>query len=196
MKVTSEVLKDYVFGELGAAERQAVETAIAADGALRDELARLQLTQSALFSLREEELPRRIAFVSDKVFAPKWWQVWLQSGPRMAFASAALLAGAIVFHGAMQPAAGPAAAPVAAVDQARIEQRITEEVSRALPVALEQAERKHQMQLAAAIKDAEGKYRRMRQDDQMAMEASYSLFREKQAAMLVSYAQRAAGGGQ
>ena len=94
MNVTPEVLKDYVFGELNAAERRAVETAAAADSALRDELVRLQLTQSALFSLRDEELPRRIAFVSDKVFEPTWWQVWLHSGPRLGFASAALLAGA------------------------------------------------------------------------------------------------------
>ncbi|MFN0107149.1 MAG: hypothetical protein ACKV2U_34255 [Bryobacteraceae bacterium] len=192
MKVTPEVLKDYVFGELSAAERRAVEAEVAADGALRDELARLQLTQSALFSLRDEELPRRIAFVSDKVFEPKWWQVWLHSGPRLGFASAALLAGAIVFHGFAQPK--PVAAP--AFDQARFERRIAEEVTRALPVALEQAERRHRMQLASAIKEAEGKYQRLRQDDQMAMEASYSLFREKQAAMMVSYAQNSGGGAQ
>ena len=52
MNVTSEVLKDYVFGELNASERRAVESAVADDGALREELARLQLPQSALFSLR------------------------------------------------------------------------------------------------------------------------------------------------
>jgi anti-sigma factor RsiW len=195
MKITADVLKDYVFGELGEAERRAVEAACAADAELREELARLQVTQSALFSLREEEMPRRIAFVSDKVFEPKWWQVWLSSGPRMGFASAALLAGAILVHGAMQPKplAGPA--PVA-FDQARFEQRIAEEVAKALPVALEQAERRHRMQLASAIKEAEGKYERLRRDDQMAMEASYSLFREKQAAMLVSLAQSGGGGAQ
>lgn len=193
MNVTPEVLKDYVFGELDAAGRNAVETAIAADAALREELARLQVTQSAMFSLRDEELPRRIAFVSDKVFEPKWWQVWLNSGPRLGFASALLLAGAIVFHGAAQTAP-PAPAPVAQFDEARFEKRIAEEVARVLPAALRQAEDRHKMQLASAMKEAEGKYQRLRQDDQMAMEASYSLFREKQAAMLVSYAQNSAGG--
>ena len=193
MNVTPEVLKDYVFGELSAAERQAVEATIANDGALRDELARLQLTQSALFSLREEELPRRIAFVSDKVFEPKWWQVWLNSGSRLGFASALVMAGAIVFHGLAQtPPPTQVAAP--AFDQAQFERRISEEVARALPVALEQAERQHRTQLASAIKEAEGKYQRLRQDDQMAMEASYSLFQEKQAARLVAYAQSYAGG--
>ncbi|MBL8239747.1 MAG: hypothetical protein JNM66_20145 [Bryobacterales bacterium] len=195
MNITSDVLKDYVFGELNAVERREVEAAIAADAALRDEVARLQVTQSALFSLREEELPRRIAFVSDKVFEPKWWQVWLNSGPRVGFASAALLAGAIVFHG-FAAAPAPVAAPVAAFDQARFEQRISEEVARALPAALEQAEKRHRMQLASAIKEAESKYQRLRQDDQMAMEASYSLFTQKQAARLVAYAQSGAGGVQ
>jgi anti-sigma factor RsiW len=193
MNVTPEVLKDYVFGELDAAERRAVEAAAAADGAVRDELARLQLTQSALFSLREEEIPRRIAFVSDKVFAPKWWQVWLNSGPRLGFASAALLAGAIVFHGFAQTQPQPAAGTI---DEARFEKRIAEEVSRALPVALEQAERRHRTQLAAALQEADGKYQRLRQDDLMAMEASYSLLKEKQGAMLVSLAQSAGGVGQ
>ena len=188
-------LKDYVFGELDAAGRRAVEAACAADPALREELARLQVTQSALFSLREEELPRRIAFVSDKVFEPKWWQVWLNSGPRMAFASAALLAAAIVFHGTV-PVSAPVAPVVAGMDQAAFEKRIAEEVTRVLPVALAQAEQRHRTQLASAIKEAEGKYQKLRQEDQMNMEASYSLFREKQAAMMVSYAQNSGGGGQ
>ena len=190
-------LKDYVFGELSAAERREVEAACAADPALREELARLQVTQSALFSLRDEELPRRIAFVSDKVFEPKWWQVWLNSGPRMAFASAALLAAAIVFHGTAVPQTAAPSAPVAAsMDQAAFEKRIAEEVTRVLPVALEKAEQRHRTQLASAIQEAEGKYQKLRQEDQMNMEASYSLFREKQAAMMVSYAQNSGGGAQ
>ena len=192
MNITNDLLKDYVFGELDAAGRRAVEAACAADPALREELARLQVTQSALFSLREEELPRRIAFVSDKVFEPKWWQVWLNSGPRLGFASAAMLAGAIVFHGVAQPK--PVAAPV--VDQAAFERRISEEVAKALPAVLEKAEQRHRTQLASAIKEAEGKYERLRREDQMNMEASYSLFREKQAAMMVSYAQNSGGGVQ
>jgi anti-sigma-K factor RskA len=192
MTVSPDVLKDYVFGELNAAEMRAVESAVAADDALREELARLQMTQSALFSLRDEELPRRIAFVSDKVFEPKWWQVWLNSGPRLGFASAALLAGAIVFHGFAQQQ--PTAAP--AFDQAKFEQRISEEVTKALPVALEQAERRHRAQLAAAIKEADEKYQKLRQEDQQVMAASYSLFTQKQAARLVSWAQNSPSGVQ
>ena len=35
---------------------------------------RCGVTLDALSTLREEEIPRRIAFVSDKVFEPRWWQ--------------------------------------------------------------------------------------------------------------------------
>ena len=38
---------------------------------------RVRLTLDALSTLREEEVPRRIAFVSDKVFEPRWWQTVL-----------------------------------------------------------------------------------------------------------------------
>ena len=82
------------------------------------------------------------------------------------------------------------------MNKAAFEKRIAEEVTRVLPVALAQAEQRHRTQLASAIKEAEGKYQKLRQEDQMNMEASYSLFREKQAAMMVSYAQNSGGGGQ
>jgi len=193
MNVTPNVLKDYVFGELNAAEMRAVEAAVAADVSLREELVRLQNTQSALFSLPDEEIPRRIAFVSDKVFEPKWWQVWLNSAPRMGFSAAALLAGAIVFHGFAQP---KPMAPAAAFDQAQFERRISDEVAKALPVALENVEKRHRMQLAAAIKEADEKYQQLRREDQLAMAASYSLFTEKQAARLVAFAQNASSGVQ
>lgn len=195
MKVTPDVLKDYVFGELDAAGRRAVEAAVAADAGLAEELQRLQMTQTALFSLREEEMPRRIAFVSDKVFEPKWWQAWLAPSSRLGFASAGLLAGAIVFHAVSTRPAPPAPAPVvAAADPARFERMVKDEVARLLPAALAEAETRHRTQLASALKDAETKYERMRREDVMTMEASYALFREKQAALLVSFAQSGGGG--
>lgn len=176
MKVTPDQLKDYVFGELNAAERREVESALHGDAALREEYARLQVTQTALFSVREEEMPRRIAFVSDPVFEPKWWQRLLTAGPQLGFASAALVAGAIVFHAVHQPA--PVAAP-AAFDQAAFEQRIADGVARALPAALEQAEARHKTQLASVMQEAESKYQRIRREEARAMEAAYNYEQEK-----------------
>lgn len=64
---------------------------------------RAAATVAALRALPYEEPPRRIAFVSDKVFEPTWWQrLW--AAPKWGFASAALLSGAIVFHATTRPA--------------------------------------------------------------------------------------------
>ena len=54
--------------------RQDAESHVAACADCQDELAGLRVTLDAMATLREEELPRRIAFVSDKVFEPRWYQ--------------------------------------------------------------------------------------------------------------------------
>lgn len=112
-------LRDYFFGELAAADRRQVETHLDTCGKCREVLASLDLTRTALLTIRDEEPTRRIAFVSDKVFEPRWWQVWA-SGPRAGLASAALIAAAILAHGwaAPSPALQPSAPQVsrAAID--------------------------------------------------------------------------------
>src|SRR3954447_7825444 len=109
-------LKDFFFGELSKADGQSVDKHLAGCVACREELERLQLTQAALLSVRDEEPPRRIAFVSDKVFEPTWWQRMWQSGSKLGFASAALLSAAIVAHGFMAaPRTVVQTPPVAAV---------------------------------------------------------------------------------
>jgi anti-sigma factor RsiW len=105
-------LKAYRFGEASAAERQAVEQHVRACPPCGDELARLEFTRAALMSVRDEEMPRRIAFVSDKVFEPKWYQRPL--GAVWGFASAAALAGAIVFHALWHPGTVISPSPMAA----------------------------------------------------------------------------------
>jgi hypothetical protein len=49
-------------------------------------------------TLPQEEVPRRIAFVSDKVFEPRWWQRMFSP----TFASACVIAAAILGHGFLQ----------------------------------------------------------------------------------------------
>lgn len=91
-------LKAYQLGEASPSDRRAVELHARSCETCASELDRLNFTQAALLmGAREEEMPRRIAFVSDKLFEPKWYQrLW--SAPQWGFASAGLLAGAIVFH--------------------------------------------------------------------------------------------------
>ena len=95
-------LRDYFFEELGSTERHQVESHLSACTACREELARLRATQAALLRLPEEEIPRRIAFVSDKVFEPsraaRWWAAFSLRVPKLAFSLALLLA--VFFGGA------------------------------------------------------------------------------------------------
>jgi anti-sigma factor RsiW len=88
-------LRDYVLDELTPRQRLEVEQYLAASVEGREEVERLQLMHRALLSLPQEETPRRIAFVSDKVFEPsaarRLWQGFWAGAPRLAFGLAAVL---------------------------------------------------------------------------------------------------------
>jgi hypothetical protein len=100
-------LKDYFFQELGGAERKEVEAHVHACQTCREELNRLRLTGTTLLSLREEEIPRRIAFVSDQIFEPspwrRWWSGFWNTPARLGFGSAALLSAALVVFALARP---------------------------------------------------------------------------------------------
>ncbi|MGA9625323.1 MAG: zf-HC2 domain-containing protein [Bryobacteraceae bacterium] len=93
-------LRDYFLKELPDSERRQVEAHVRNCQPCLEELDRLRLTEAALFALREEEIPRRIGFVSDQVFEPspwrRWWAGLWGSTARLAFASAAMLSVAIL----------------------------------------------------------------------------------------------------
>src|SRR3954464_13584349 len=61
-------LKDYFLKELADPQRRQVEAHVKSCVFSREELDRLQLTVSALFSLREEEIPQRNDCGSDPIF--------------------------------------------------------------------------------------------------------------------------------
>lgn len=128
-------LKDFFFGELEAGQGRQMEEHLEGCAECREEFERLRLTRTALDSLREEEPPRRIAFVSDTVFKPRWWRGLWQSGPRLGFASAAMLAAAILVHAWVRPAPNAALTP----DTAAIEARVSTEVARRIGPAVEAA---------------------------------------------------------
>src|SRR5271169_2530931 len=126
-------LKAYALDEATRQERGIVEDHVRGCQSCREELDRLNLTHSALASLQDEEMPRRIAFVSDRVFEPRWWQTMWHSGPAMGFASAALLAAAVLVHGfEARPMASAAMAPA---DQAQIQRGIDAAVTKAVSEA-------------------------------------------------------------
>jgi len=106
-------VKAYAVGEMSEADKRAAASHVASCESCREEMAGLQVTLSSLASLRDEEAPRRIAFVSDKVFEPRWWQRLFSP----TFASACVIAAAIVAHGFAAPPVVDASAK-AAIDQA------------------------------------------------------------------------------
>ena len=134
--------KSYALGELDARARQEAESHVAACADCQDELAGLRVTLDAMATLREEELPRRIAFVSDKVFEPHWYEKLFL---RPSFAAAGLIAAAILVHAFVRPVSTPANAPqsTAQLDTRAIEARVTAEVTARL-----------QNEMAAAVNTA------------------------------------------
>ena len=133
-------LRDYFLKELPDSDERQVEAHVRNCQPCLEELDRLRLTEAALFALREEEIPRRIAFVSDQVFEPspwrRWWAGLWASTARLAFASAAMLSIAIVV-GALRPAGQQIAlrpsAPqvVQAISDTEIQSRIDTAVTKA-----------------------------------------------------------------
>jgi anti-sigma factor RsiW len=119
-------LRDYFLRELTGPQRQQVEVHVQTCSACREELDRLRVTEAALFSLRDEEIPQRIAFVSDPVFEPsgwrRWWSGFWNSPARLGFAAAGMLAAAILVHGVNR------STPVA-LTSADVDQRIAAAVS-------------------------------------------------------------------
>jgi anti-sigma factor RsiW len=110
--------KAYALGELDRSARREAEAHADTCPACREELAGLRLTLDAMSTLREEEIPRRIAFVSDQIFEPRWYQRALRSLSTPNFAAACVIAGAILVHAFARPAGLDPAAVNAQIDAA------------------------------------------------------------------------------
>jgi len=120
--------KAYVLRELEPDAHRQAEAHLAACSNCHEEVATLRLTLDTLSTLREEEVPRRIAFVSDKVFEPRWWQrAFNQTIFSPTFAAGALVAAAILIHGSLRPGQAQVDAAVTSA-VAQIEARHTQEL--------------------------------------------------------------------
>jgi anti-sigma factor RsiW len=170
-------LKAYVVGEATRQERGVVEDHVRGCQSCREELDRLNLTRSALATLEDEEIPRRIAFVSDRVFEPRWWQTIWRSGPVMGFASAALLAAAILAHGFARP-------PV--VDAAQIEKRIESQVDARVQAAVNEAQAKQSADFAKVLNATEHRFETQRQEDLATVQQAAEYYQKQLARMEVA----------
>lgn len=150
MSCTSIDLKAYALGELDDRATRDAAAHVHHCGECSDELERLRLTHSALLSLRDEEPPRRLAFVSDKIFEPKWWQRMWQSAPAMGFASAMVLSAAILVHAYTRPAPIVQQRP-ATVDTAAIEQQVETRLSARLTEAVASVRRADEQKMTELL---------------------------------------------
>jgi anti-sigma factor RsiW len=172
-------LKAYVVGEVTPREKMAVEDHMRACQSCREELDRLDLTRSALASLEDEEIPRRIAFVSDRVFEPRWWQTMWHSGPAMGFASAALLSIAVLAHGFERPVAQ---APIASVDTAQIQRTVDAAVTK----AVSEAQAKQSAEFAKVLNATETRFEQRRQSDLATVQQAADYYRKQMAQIMVA----------
>jgi anti-sigma factor RsiW len=147
----TELLRDYAFDELPSTDRPAFERHLHDCAACTAELDQLRLTTAALRILPDAEPPQRIAFVSDKVFAPS--RLW-NLAPWFGFASAAVMAAALLINIYYRPVEtrtiAVQSAP-AAVDQAALKNAVSQAVAQTqaqdaliFKAALEASDRKHE----------------------------------------------------
>jgi len=161
MKCSPFELKDYFLQELAPPQSAQMEEHIHTCPDCRDELDRLRLTEAALFALRDEEIPQRIAFVSDKIFEPtplrRMWAAFWGSSGRLGFASAAMLSAALVFFTLHKPPApasvqGPTVIREVAAgpSQEEIQKQVDSAVAKAVDQAVSQS--KETAQLVADLR--------------------------------------------
>jgi anti-sigma factor RsiW len=134
--------KSYALGEMDQPARREAEAHAAVCQNCREELATLRLTLDTLSTLREEEIPRRIAFVSDRIFEPRWYTRAFRGIWSPNFAAACVIAGAILVHAFARPAAP---------DQAQMQAQIDAAVNKA--VATVQANDAEQIDRAVRLYD-------------------------------------------
>jgi len=164
----TEAIRDYAFNELPAAERQELERHLTACAPCAAELDDIRLTTAVLRALPEEEIPQRIAFVSDKVFEPspvaRFFSGFWNSAARMGFASACLVAGALTFSAVHRPAEVRTVIQTASgVDVtkqlneavAQAVARVRAEDAKLTAAALEAANRKHEQEHRALLAEFE-----------------------------------------
>lgn len=156
-------LRDYFLKELTDPQQLQVESHVRSCASCFEEMERLRLTEAALFSLRDEELPQRIAFVSDKIFEPspirRWWSAFWESGARLGFAGAAMLSAAILVSAMTRPAPAPVivtappAVAVQTVSNAEMQVRIDTAVAQAV-AGIEARHAAQTRQITAELEDS------------------------------------------
>lgn len=130
----AELVHDYAFDEIAPMERQAMERHLTSCAGCAAELDRLRLTTAVLRVLPDVEVPRRIAFVSDKALEPKqgWLAGFWNSASRLGFASACVLAAGLSYAAAHRQPEVRTVVQTGGVSQAQVDTAVTKAVAQAV----------------------------------------------------------------
>jgi anti-sigma factor RsiW len=173
----AEALRDYAFDELPAGERAGIERHIHECEQCTLELDQLRMTAAALRVLPDREIPQRIAFISDKIFEPHWFARFWNSGARLGFASACVMAVALLvsaWHmaGARQsPAQAPPVIQAASVPQQQIDDAVAKAVA--------QVRREDAQMIQSALRASEVRHNKEFQTQIVAMQETLDLQHKK-----------------
>ncbi len=178
-------LRDYFLGEFGPAEAAEVERHLSICAHCRERLEGFRYTQAALLSLRDEEIPQRIGFVSDKVFEPsrlrRAWSAFWDSGPRLGFASAAMLSVALLVTGLYRPA------PIAVSPPPQAAVTVVKAVSAGeIAAAVDAAVTRSEAKTAALLREMEKRQDLERVSHLVAYQESLSLLQKRLNVMLLA----------
>jgi len=194
-----EEVRDYAFGELPEGKRGAVEEHVAGCAQCSAELDGLQLTTAALRILPDQEIPQRIAFVSDKVFAPSGFSKWFGAG-WLNFASACVVAAGLVGAAfAYRPVVTIAApAPVVTAAKMDVTAQMNEAVTQAVDQAVARIRAEDARVMDAALAASELKHEKQHRELLAAMDENLTYLQKRYSSvtMLASSDAMRFGGGQ
>lgn len=186
----TEALRDYAVGELAADQKPDLEQHLAICGECATELDRLRLTTAALRILPDQEIPQRIAFVSDKVFEPspvgRFFGAFWNSAARLGFASACVLGAALIFSAYHRPA-----------EVRTVVQAVNVDVSRQVNDAVNKAVAQVRAEDAQSIEALDRKYQKEYQARMVAVEETFDRLQQRLgSALIASNDMRYGGQGQ
>jgi anti-sigma factor RsiW len=173
----ADLVRDYAFDELAPAERQSMEQHFASCAGCAAEFDRLRLTAAALRVLPDVEVPRRIAFVSDKVLEPKqsWWAAFWNSGARLGFAAACVLSAGLIFASTHRQPEVRTVVQTASASQAQIDSA----VSKAVSEAVEKTHADDARLTQAALDAVDAKYEAKQRELMVSLQQSYEYMRKQ-----------------
>jgi len=172
----ADLVRDYAFDELAHAERRSMEQHLTQCADCASELDRLRLTTAALRVLPDQEVPRRIAFVSDKVFERGFLSGVWNSAARLGFASACVLAAGLSFSAYHRQPEVRTVVQTADVSRAAID----EAVNKAVALAVDKAHAEDVRLTKAALDAVDGKYEQQQRNLMIAVSENLAVVKKHQ----------------